>query len=160
MKTRNGFVSNSSSTSFVIAYKNGEPCPHCGRSDPDWADFFKEKSETFSDATYLEHRNADEIIHDNLENINRNNLEIDNLNLRDADGPAFSRPEYTVSNYQDTLEKENKEYESLIEKVKKSDNEGWTVIKVQVSYHDNETKEIVDNAQDNGTVRILEKTCD
>ena len=36
MKQRNGFVSNSSSSSFVIAIKKSanEPCPHCGRSDP------------------------------------------------------------------------------------------------------------------------------
>ncbi len=32
MKTRNGFVSNSSSSSFVIVYhENSESCPTCGR---------------------------------------------------------------------------------------------------------------------------------
>ena len=32
---RNGFVSNSSSSSFIIAYKDEESCkcPHCGRGD-------------------------------------------------------------------------------------------------------------------------------
>ena len=34
MKTRNGFVSNSSSSSFIIAFKDNIPCPHCGRRDP------------------------------------------------------------------------------------------------------------------------------
>jgi len=33
MKIRNGFVSNSSSSSYVIAYKEPEKCTHCGRSD-------------------------------------------------------------------------------------------------------------------------------
>ena len=34
MKIRNGFVSNSSSSSFVIAYKRENYCECCKRSDP------------------------------------------------------------------------------------------------------------------------------
>ena len=38
MKTRSGFVSNSSSSSFIIAYKeNIKPCPTCGHVDSDVA---------------------------------------------------------------------------------------------------------------------------
>lgn len=33
MKIRIGFVSNSSSSSYIAAVKVGEKCPHCGRSD-------------------------------------------------------------------------------------------------------------------------------
>jgi hypothetical protein len=39
MKTRQGFVSNSSSSSFVIALRpDSDVCPHCGRSDPNFMD--------------------------------------------------------------------------------------------------------------------------
>ena len=34
MKIRESFVSNSSSTSFIIAFKDSKPCPHCHRKDP------------------------------------------------------------------------------------------------------------------------------
>jgi len=35
MKTRNGLISNSSTSSFIIVYKPKDKCSHCGRSDPD-----------------------------------------------------------------------------------------------------------------------------
>ena len=38
MRIRKGFVSNSSSTSYIIAFKKGDPCPHCGRSDPNFVE--------------------------------------------------------------------------------------------------------------------------
>jgi len=42
MKIRLGFVSNSSSSSFIIKYSDGEKCLHCGNwiKKPDWEEFF------------------------------------------------------------------------------------------------------------------------
>ena len=43
MKIRNGFVSNSSSSSFILAIDESENvrCPHCGRRDPDFFDLME-----------------------------------------------------------------------------------------------------------------------
>jgi len=51
MKSRNGFVSNSSSSSFLIAYKDSNKCEHCGRKDPCIVDMVREHSTEWSDTT-------------------------------------------------------------------------------------------------------------
>ena len=49
MKTRNGFISNSSSSSYVVAVKRKNKCPHCGRKDPDFLDEILKKSSLMND---------------------------------------------------------------------------------------------------------------
>jgi hypothetical protein len=41
MKIRNGFVSNSSSSSFILHVKNVKPCKHCGNKGADISQIFK-----------------------------------------------------------------------------------------------------------------------
>lgn len=51
MKIRNGFVSNSSSSSYIIAFKMGDPCEHCGRKDPDVLSFIGKNEYSYGDST-------------------------------------------------------------------------------------------------------------
>ena len=63
MKTRIGFISNSSSTSFIIAVKKSNPCKHCGRSDPDFLALLPIKDDYGnSDQTELESVSIDGIV--------------------------------------------------------------------------------------------------
>ena len=65
MKTRNGFISNSSSSSFIILYKkqDNEVCPMCGRKNEDFLDMIEESDNDsgIDDLSY------DEILRDYLD---------------------------------------------------------------------------------------------
>lgn len=66
MKVRNGFVSNSSSSSFIIAFKEDKtPCPTCGRCDAS-IDVLR-KALCSSDDGGWDDKTADEILKNNCE---------------------------------------------------------------------------------------------
>jgi len=63
MKIRNGFVSNSSSSSFIVAIKK-EPnkCEHCGRSDPNILDAIRQKGNCWGEETEIEAVGTDNVL--------------------------------------------------------------------------------------------------
>lgn len=62
MKVRNGFVSNSSSSSFIIAIDASNKCPCCGRSDMNILDIVEQVNTTGYVSTKLISRGAEETI--------------------------------------------------------------------------------------------------
>lgn len=63
MKIRSGFVSNSSSSSFIVAVNKVAECPHCKRSDSNFLDFVERIGDiTDCECTRINARGADAVI--------------------------------------------------------------------------------------------------
>jgi hypothetical protein len=102
MKIRNGFVSNSSSTSFVIAYKECDPCKHCGRSDLNIIDLIKNSDDGNGD-TSVDASGYKNVINDIdwLDSDDYDNICIEMDKLK-SEGYEFARISISHSDY--TLE--------------------------------------------------------
>ena len=60
MKQRKGFVSNSSSSSFIILISEETKCPHCGRSDKNLISLI-DRNNNYED-TYIKEKGKESII--------------------------------------------------------------------------------------------------
>jgi hypothetical protein len=61
MKIRNGFVSNSSSSSFIVAIKKNEVCPTCHRTDDSFLNRFPGDADDYESSRVLAYE-VDEIL--------------------------------------------------------------------------------------------------
>ena len=106
MKKRKGFVSNSSSTSFVIAIKEADKCPHCGRHDIDFIELIKSKQDDYCDNTKICYESAEEILEERIiygyDNEMTKNLK---AQLEEAVSNGMKVAEIRVSNCDNTTKK-------------------------------------------------------
>jgi hypothetical protein len=125
MKTRSGFVSNSSSSSFIIALKQTkEVCPHCGRSDPDFLDLIEGMGNSGSD-------------YESTQLISRSSQDLESS---------------WADQYVKRFMTDNQD---VIEKAKLLESEGWTIAHIEVSYHDQPTHDIMSSLDRSGNLKVL-----
>lgn len=108
MKIRNGFVSNSSSSSFIIAYleKKSEPCPMCGHVSQNIIDCISKHS--------------------------------------DVDGGIDAVGVDEVVVYIKNMFDDEKDLQNCIKNVQLYADDGFKVAVVSIGYHDEYSKELMD----------------
>jgi len=124
MKTRNSFVGNSSSSSFIIAFKKNEKCKCCGRSDPDLIQLLESMRDRDCDDTKLIATGFDNVI------------------------------EYIRHEIFDWHSDKEKKIVELMNKVGKfmADNQDWNFIACSISYHDEFLTTMIKEKEENKTL--------
>jgi len=123
MQIHAGFISNSSSTSFIIATKGTNPCKHCGRSDPDFIDLVSRMTHDYSsDATEVEEQGVDHVID----------------KLKEENNYYPNEPRYD---------------KALIKKISSfKDKPEFKVAIIQISYQDEETLKLYNQGKETGSI--------
>jgi len=149
MKQRNGFVSNSSSSSFIVAYETSPPCPHCGRSDTDFADMIRASGD-ISENTYIIRKYAGDILDNLNEQVNiykRNIKELSKENPQNKIG-TYTGSNWTVGQEIESAEEDMRIHKETIAKVEEYMKKQWRVIEFSISNHASEIYEHIRNNED------------
>ncbi len=147
MKIRNGFVSNSSSSSFIIVVdKDKEPCSHCGLKAPNIVELIDNSGRHQNEVEY----NKEELISYYTDDIERIEFDLEELNCKDDNEIVHSwfstvihdngdeskvKSSYTVKDKKCDLNRTLNEHRKLLQKISDVPSKK-EVFQVSISYHD------------------------
>lgn len=128
MKIRLGFVSNSSSTSFLVVIKKLPPCNACGRSDISFLDLIETIGGWRDDheSTNLHRRGAKEI----------------SAKMREDE-------------FRWITDEEKNRWEDRFKRLEEAESKGYEVGEIEISYHDDSTNKILQDLKERRVVQIL-----
>lgn len=160
MKYRNGFVSNSSSTSFIVAMTKKSPCPCCGRGAEDILDIIEQAEGTDCDSRVY-WRDPTEYLQELRNDIKHNEEEIEKCkNYSDEDLVPIYNCRYTAGDLRRWSNETMKNNIEMIKKVEAKIAEGKTVVSFAISYHNDLLKSLVDDQVRTGYLELIKDEAD
>lgn len=136
MKIRHGFVSNSSSSSFIIIAKPSKVCECCGRSDPNLIDLLHNYWEN-CDSTHVDARGL------------RNVLDEERGNFCLSVGTYWT---------EEKVKQEAENYKKFEEKLTNACKEhGDDIALIRISYHDKVFNTLLESCEKSGSVVVVER---
>jgi hypothetical protein len=157
MKIRNGFVSNSSSSSYIIKIADSEPCPTCGRCNPNIVDHIQNRTYYCDDETGMDYDCKESVLKDIEANINDAKARLEGFfRLKPHEIP----PEYKRWGCKTTAEEfiidTHEELRRLHERHKIISAIEGEVYGIRISYHDEHVQHIFDQGVKEGSIEIIE----
>jgi hypothetical protein len=159
MKIRHSFVSNSSSSSYIIKINKNTTCKHCGRSDPDIVEIVR-AGDDYGD-TRMEYENKEQVLSDikhNIEMAEKDIAKYSECNPNDVHPSDKVRKITTIAkDYLEwscnNLKREKERYDEI------NSIEG-NIVGISIGYHDNTTSELFQEAKRLKIIEVIESEWD
>lgn len=156
MKTRNGFVSNSSSCSYIIKINNSEACPTCGRRTPNIVDHIRNRN-SWDDETSMQYDSKEDILAD---------IDAEILDYRKRmEKYSIMKPNEVPAEYiqwgikrtaEQLMEDTHKDLEHLFDRRRLIESIEGEVYGIGISYHDDYTNQIFQEGVSDGSIEVIE----
>jgi vacuolar-type H+-ATPase subunit I/STV1 len=153
VKIRQQFVSNSSSSSFVIAFKkqDDKPCPTCGFSPPNILDFLDSSDENVF-------RELEELEQNLQQEIQRDEEDLRKMQTKHPDSPAFpDSTYYTVKEVSEEINKTLAENRELLSKIHTYANSEYIVGELELDYHNDAANRVFKELCSNKKIVVLKR---